>query len=78
MIFNQIETLKHSRCATGSNGFGNYVAMSERKQVDSCLEWKKSMMKLSRYVVYLLNKILKKISNIYLQGMFVNRVQVLL
>ena len=41
MISNQIETLEHSRCATGSNGFGNYDAMSEGKQVDSCLEWKK-------------------------------------
>ena len=41
MISNQIEPLEHSRCATGSNGFGKYDAMSERKQVDSCLEWKK-------------------------------------
>ena len=53
---NQIETLEHSRCATGSNGFGNYDAMSEGKQVDSCLEWEKHV-----DVEYLLYKIFKNI-----------------
>ena len=36
-------------------------------KLESCLEWK-SMMKLSRYIVYLLNKILKNILNVYLQN----------